>query len=1362
MPETDETNSTLIFFVNGKKVVEPCVDPEWTLLYYLRNILRLTGTKLGCGEGGCGACTVMISKYNHTSDSLRHYSVNACLTPVASVHGQAVTTVEGIGSTKTRLHVVQERIAKAHGSQCGFCTPGMVMSMYTLLRNNPLPSMAQVEEYFAGNLCRCTGYRPIIDGVRGLTFDGQKGGCGKLDCCKLRNSIQHGATNGVSVDVMNGTSSKDEPSTTYEETDISHALHVESEFRIYDPSQEVIFPPELKVHQELHTQFLVFKGPRVTYYRPSSLKQLLDLKAVHDDAKIIVGNTEVGVEVRFKNQLYPVLINSTKVSEITSVTMKDSGIEFGASCTLTSIEEILQDVVKNHPDHRTRVFTAILEMLKWFSGKQIRNCAAIGGNIMTGSPISDLNPLLMAAEATLTLCSKERGERQVVMNHRFFTGYRKNIVLPDEILLSVHIPYTQEDEYLYGYKQARRRDDDIAIVNAGMRVIFEAKSTVVKRIVLAFGGMAPTTVMALNTMKELIGKQWNSSLLETGTSLILKDLPLPPSAPGGMIEYRRALSVSFFFKFYMTVRGGLNQRFPDLVDPLTEEEQRAIQVHEYRPPKSSLLYQKVPSGQTSLDPIGRPMTHTSALKQATGEAIYVDDMPHFENELYAGFVYSNRAHAKIISIDETDALLMDGVEGFFCARDLPGERNKIGVEIHDEEIFASEKVICVGQLIGMVVAKNKPLAKRAAKQVKVQYEDIKPLIITTQDAIREKSYYGQWTIHKGDAELALQNSPHILEGEIHLGGQEHFYMETSSHLAVPKGESGEMEIFSTTQHPSLTQNFVAKALDVPANRIICRVKRIGGGFGGKTSRVLGVSIPLCVAASVLNRPVRKMLDRDEDMQMTGGRHPFLGRWRVGFTREGFITSLQVDLYANGGCTLDLTAAVVEKAMFAVDNVYKCENVLVKGFACRTNLPSNTAFRGFGVPQGTYICEDIITRLSAFLKMDTNVVREKNMYMTGDKTHYNQIIERCTVRRCWDEVLEQADYTSRKSAADKFNKENKYRKRGLSAVPIKYGIGFTKAVLNQAGALVHVYTDGSVLLTHGGTEMGQGLHTKMIQVASRVLKIPVDRIHISETSSDTVPNTSPSAASASSDINGMAVLNACEILLQRLEPIIAKNPKGSWEDWIKDAYINRISLSAAGFHKTPDMMTFDFDTQTGRPFNYYSFGAAVTEVEIDCLTGDHSLLRTDIVMDVGESLNPAVDIGQIEGAFIQGVGLLTLEELCYSPEGVLLTRGPSTYKIPGFQDIPREFNVSLLRGAPNPRAVFSSKAVGEPPLLLAASAFYAIKEAIAAVRKEAGLSPVFRLDTPATAERIRMACEDFLTEKIESSEPGSFVPWCVKV
>ncbi|XP_078117513.1 xanthine dehydrogenase/oxidase-like [Sander vitreus] len=712
------------------------------------------------------------------------------------------------------------------------------------------------------------------------------------------------------------------------------------------------------------------------------------------------------------------------------------------------------------------------------------------------------------------------------------------------------------------------------------------------------------------------------------------------------------------------------------------------------------------------------------------------------------------------SIDSSVAEAMPGVACCVFAKDIPGS-NAVGPITYDETVLADGQVTCVGHIIGAVVADTQLAAQRAAKAVRVQYQDL-PHIVTIQEAIAAQSFYQPIrTIKSGDLEAGFKQADHILEGEMHIGGQEHFYLETNVTLAVPRGEDGEMELFVSTQSPSKTQLLVAKVLGVPANRVMVRVKRMGGGFGGKETRTTVLSTVVAVAANKLKRPVRCMLDRDEDMLVTGGRHPFYGKYKVGFLNSGKVVALDVSYYSNAGNSMDLSLSIMERALFHMENSYSVANVRGRGFVCRTNLPSNTAFRGFGGPQGMMVTESWVTDVAQSLGRPAEEVRRLNLYVEGESTPYNQMLDQLTLDRCWDECLQRSGYQQRRAAADLYNRLNRWTKRGLAIVPTKFGISFTAAFLNQAGALVHIYTDGSVLLTHGGTEMGQGLHTKMVQVASRVLGIPCSKIHISETSTNTVPNTSPTAASASSDLNGAAVLNACQTLIQRLAPYKTLNPKGSWEDWVKAAYFDRVNLSANGFYKTPDL-GYSFDTNSGRVFNYFTYGVACSEVEIDCLTGAHKNLSTTIVMDVGHSLNPAIDIGQVEGGFLQGLGLFTLEELHYSPRGVLLTRGPGSYKIPAFGDIPTQLTVSLLRDAPNDKAIFASKAVGEPPLFLAASVFYAIKDAITAARVESGVSGPFRLDSPASAERIRTACCDRFTKLCPPADPGTFTPWSVQV
>jgi xanthine dehydrogenase/oxidase len=553
----------------------------------------------------------------------------------------------------------------------------------------------------------------------------------------------------------------------------------------------------------------------------------------------------------------------------------------------------------------------------------------------------------------------------------------------------------------------------------------------------------------------------------------------------------------------------------------------------------------------------------------------------------------------------------------------------------------------------------------------------------------------------------------------------------------------------TLQNPTSTQEWAAHALGVPSHRVVCKVKRLGGGFGGKETRSIGLTSAVAVAAQNLDRPVKCVMERYQDMMFSGQRHPFYARYRVGVEPNGRLNALDVEVYSNGGWSHDLSMAVMDRALFHVDNVYKIPHMRVRGRIAKTNMPSNTAFRGFGGPQGMMINEMIMDHVIRQLNLPAAPTRRLNMYApTGDKTHFGQSIEPFNVPRIWSDLLCRAEVSKREADVAAFNAANRYRKRGLCVLPTKFSCSFTAKFLNQGGALVLVYHDGSILVTHGGTEMGQGLHTKMAQIAATAFGVPLDVVHIAETATDKVANTSATAASMSSDINGAAVVDACNQILPRLAPYRQKFPQASFAEIVKKAYFDRVNLCAQGFHSVPWTGGYDWTLPLGtpqNPFAYFTHGVSVTEVEVDTLTGDHTVLRTDMMMDIGASLNPGVDVGQIEGAFMQGLGWCTLEELVFGDNdhpwvrpGHLFTQGPGSYKIPSFNDVPLDMRVYLLKDAPNPRAVHSSKAVGEPPLFMAASVFFAIKDAIAAAREENGLPQSwFQLHSPATSERIRM-------------------------
>ncbi|XP_036420186.1 aldehyde oxidase 5 [Colossoma macropomum] len=1332
-------SSELIFYINGKKVVEKNADPEEMLLGYLRRKVGLTGTKYGCGEGGCGACTIMVSRYDPVQDSVHHSAVTACLLPICSLYGAAVVTVEGVGSTKTKLHPVQERIAKAHGSQCGFCTPGMVMSMYTLLRNKPKPTMEEIRETLEGNLCRCTGYRPIVDGFKSF--------CDKQQCCQNKEE-------GGKCCMENGYFHD-------QEEDVSEELFGTEDFLPHDPTQDIIFPPELLLMgKKQDGGQLCFQGDRVKWISPALLKDLAHLKAQYPDAPLLVGNTTLGPKMNLNRAVYPVLLHTGRIPELRAISRSSNGLRVGAGCSLSALKDALQRGMEQLNPEKSRVYQALVQTLQCLAAKQIRNVATIGGNIMSADPKYDLSSVLAAAESTLHIVSTA-GVREVCLNEEFFTGFGKTALRPDEILLAIDIPHSKPWEFVSAFRQAQRREFAFSILNAGMRVVFRDESPVVESLDLFYGGVGPTLVKARTTCKELTGRVWDEKLLAEGTQLLREEISLSPTAPGGRVEYRRTLVLSFFFKFYVQVLLELKQKGIAVSDP-PPEYLSALEQYRNELPHGHHTFQMVPEVQPFTDPVGRPRMHQAAFQQATGEAQYYDDIPAVQGELFVSMVTSTRAHAKIMSIDASAALAMPGVVTFITAEHVPGQNRRLWFG-NIEELFAEEEVICVGQIIGAIVAESRELAKRALRLVIVTYEDVLPVFFTIEEAIEHQSFFEpKRKLERGNVEEGFERSDHILEGELYMGGQEHFYMETQGVIAVPRGEAGEMELYVATQHAAYTQEVVGLTLGVESNKITCHVKRLGGGFGGKVMKIASLSAITATAAYRTGRAVRCVLERGDDMLITSGRHPFLGKYKVGYMNDGTILAADITYYSNGGCTLDESSFIMEKALLHMDNGYKIPHLRGRGFVCRTFLPSYTAFRGFGGPQGLTIIESVLHEVAAKCGLPAHQVREVNMYQgESSLTHHRQLFSPTDMLRCWSECLEKSDYEERLLAVQRFNSSNRWRKRGMSIVPLKFGIGFSKGFYNQGAALVNIYKDGSVLVSHGGTEMGQGINTKAIQIASRILKVPMSSIHVKETCTGNVPNAAPSAASFGTDAVGMAVKNACEKLMGRLEPIKKKNPEYTWKKLVVEAYCQKISLSATGFFMGPHTGV-DWERSEGTAYYYFTFGACCSEVEIDCLTGDHKNIRTDIVMDVGRSLNPALDIGQVEGGFVQGLGLYTIEELQFSPDGALRTRGPSDYKIPALSDVPHILNTHLLTNAGNPHAIYSSKGIGEPPVFFGCTVFFAIKEAIAAARRERGLSESFSLSSPATAEKIHMACQETFTTAASSSEGGRCRPWAINV
>ncbi|KAL8756268.1 MAG: hypothetical protein Q9184_004554, partial [Pyrenodesmia sp. 2 TL-2023] len=1181
----DYDDSGLRFYLNGTKVVlDEDLDPEITLLEYLRGI-GLTGTKLGCAEGGCGACTVVVSQFNPTTKRIYHASVNACLAPLVSVDGKHVITVEGIGNVQ-QPHPAQERIAKSSGSQCGFCTPGIVMSLYALLRNNGDPSELEVEEAFDGNLCRCTGYRPILDAAQ--TFSVQKS-CGQSvanggrGCCKEKGNgaRKDGAcTNG---DIDGGPIKRFTPPGFIE----------------YNPDTQLIFPPALMKHEY---RPLAFGNKRKRWFRPVTMKQLLQIKSVYPSAKVIGGSTETQIEIKFKAMQYSASVYVGDIAELRQYSFRDDHVEIGGNVVLTDLEDICLEALERYGPIRGQPFKAIHKQIRYFAGRQIRNVGTPAGNLATASPISDLNPVFVATNTVLIAKSLDN-EIEIPMTE-FFKGYRITALPPDAIIASLRVPIArQKGEYLRAYKQAKRKDDDIAIVNAALRVTLDDRQQV-ESVNLVYGGMAPTTVSAKEATEYLKGKDFtDTATLEGVMNALEKDFDLRFGVPGGMATYRKSLALGFFYRFYHEVLSELKANADKIDDDVRGEIERGISIGNKDQEAAQAYEQRV---------VGKQNPHLAALKQCTGEAQYTDDIPVQKNELFGVLVLSTKPHARILKVDTSPAMDLPGVHSWVDHHDLPNpEANWWGAPNCDELFFAVDKVFTAGQPIGMILADSAKHAEAGARAVKVHYEDL-PAIFTIEEAIAKESYFQHFRyIKKGDTQKAFHEADHVFTGVVRMGGQEHFYLETQACVAIPKPEDGEMEIWSSTQNPTET------------------VKRLGGGFGGKETRSIQLAGICSVAAKKTKRPVRCMLNRDEDILTSGQRHPFLARWKVAINKDGKLQALDADVFCNAGWSQDLSAAVCDRALSHIDNCYLIPNVHVRGRLAKTNTVSNTAFRGFGGPQGMFIAETYMEEVADHMGMPVEKLREINLYRPHEITHFNQELKDWHVPLMYQQVLTEADYEQRRKAVDDFNAKSKWKKRGLAIIPTKFGISFTALFLNQAGALVHIYHDGSVLVAHGGTEMGQGLHTKMTQIAAQALGIPLSDVFVSETATNTVANTSSTAASASSDLNGYAIWDACSQLNARLAPYKEKlGADAPLKDLAHAAYFDRVNLSANGFYKTPDI-GYVWGPNTGQMFFYFTQGVTAAEVEIDTLTGDWTCLRADIKMDVGRSINPAIDYGQIE-------------------------------------------------------------------------------------------------------------------------------------
>ncbi|AQT62509.1 xanthine dehydrogenase molybdopterin binding subunit [Cellvibrio sp. PSBB023] len=764
--------------------------------------------------------------------------------------------------------------------------------------------------------------------------------------------------------------------------------------------------------------------------------------------------------------------------------------------------------------------------------------------------------------------------------------------------------------------------------------------------------------------------------------------------------------------------------------------------------------------------VGHSTNHESAHKHVRGAAEYVDDLPLLPGTLFVATGQSTKPHARIVALDLTAVKNAPGVVDVIVQSDIPGKVDVAPVYSGDP-LLAGDLVEFIGQPIFAVAATSFEAAQRAVLLARIEYDEL-PAQLTVEDSLAAHSFVlPEHQLLLGDPDTSISTAPHQLSSEIYVRGQEHFYLEGQISEARLT-EDGGIHVISSSQHPTELQKLVAEVLAIPFHLVVAEVRRMGGGFGGKESQAAPLACIAALFAQRTRRPVRYRMPRRDDMVQTGKRHDFLNRWRVGFDDEGKLLGVDMLLAGKCGFSADLSEGIVDRAMFHADNAYFLNNARILGVRCKTHTVSNTAFRGFGGPKGMMAIETIVEDIARYLGKDPLDIRKANLYQPGaDETPYGQKIEQHVLPALIERLEQGSNYRARRVAITEFNKSHRTLKKGLALTPVKFGISFTAKHLNQAGALLQIYTDGSLLINHGGTEMGQGLYTKIQQIVASAFGVSVQRVMVSSTRTDKVPNTSPTAASSGTDLNGMAAKDACDKIKADLiafavehfkldaaqisfvqDQVVLGEQAMSFAEFIKLAYLNRVALSATGHYRTPKIF-YDRAKAKGQPFLYFSNGAAVAEVTLDCLTGEYKVEQIDVLHDVGKSLNPAIDIGQIEGGFIQGMGWLTTEELLWDQQGRLISNSPANYKIPTAFDVPEKFTVELFDEPNLENTIHLSKAVGEPPLMLAICVWSALRDACSSIT---GYQFSPRLDTPATPERIYWAlqeCAAFIDRETKS-------------
>ncbi|XP_031475664.1 indole-3-acetaldehyde oxidase-like isoform X3 [Nymphaea colorata] len=1375
------SKQTLVFALNGEKVELSGVHPSTTLLEFLRLQTRYKGAKLGCGEGGCGACVVLLSTYE--KEQVHDFAVSSCLTLLYSVDGCSVTTTEGL---KDGFHSIHERFAGFHASQCGYCTPGMCMSLFASLVNaekssrpDPPPgfsklTVSEAENAVAGNLCRCTGYRPIIDVCKSFAQDVD------MEDLGLNSFWKKGE--GAEVSKL----------PTY----MPHKICTFPDFlrdeKLQIRSSSLSSPP---VSARISGTESLRKGQH--WFAPTSMVELLNVMESEQGVQLVAGNTSSGI---YKNvNDCGSYVDLTHILELSEIKKDDYGIEFGATVTISKVIDTLLEEEKILGSERGLVFRKIADHLNKVASKFVRNTASLGGNLIMAQRKgfdSDIATLLLGAGSSVKL--QMGTERFTLFLEEFLQMPPSNW---NALLLSVHIPscgqdkkaivdgisnvgkHAEETRLLFETYRAAPRPHGNAVAYLNAAFLAEVTNDKVTGNVgaghlrLAFGAYGTKHAVRATKVEEfLVGKFFTPSILLEAIRLLQAEVVPEQGTPSA--AYRSSLATGFLFDFLRPlvksldgpVRsvgnnigvGDINGAIvcPEFVN--NSGRKSTVLTSNLANPKTFTAISgdgctepSIISARQVMDihqdyyPIGQPTKKVGAELQASGEAVYVDDLPSPKDCLHGAFVYSTKPLARIQKIEMSPSLASQEFVTLISAKDIPKGGQNVGM-LADEPLFADVLTECVGQPLGLVVADTRKGACIAAENVNVCYdtENLEPPVLSIEEAVSKSSFYQNPSFYHpekfGNFSDGMSLADHkIHSAEVEMGSQYYFYMETQTALAVPD-EDNCMVVYCSTQIPETCQLIIAKCLGLPEHNVRVISRRVGGGFGGKAFRSVPVATACALAAHRLGRPVRVYLDRKADMMSVMGRHPIKVKYTVGFKDDGTVTALHVDILIDAGISEDCSSSM----LITIPEALKKYNWRVFSYdikLCKTNLLTKSAMRAPGEVQGSFIAETVIEQVASALSMEANAVRRKNLHTFESlKVFYGNCscAADYTLPLVLDKLLASSCFDSRAEAVKQFNSCNRWRKRGLSVVPIVY-----KVTMWPKPGKVSILNDGSIVVEVGGVELGQGLWTKVAQMTAFALgKILNDtgedllkRVRIVQTDTLSLVQGGYTAGSTASESSCEVVRLSCNVLVERLTPIVAKLQENkeqvSWDAVVLQAHRRLLNLSASTYW-VPAPGTSQ----------YLNFGAAASEVEVDLLTGATTILRTDITYDCGLSLNPAVDLGQIEGAFVQGIGFFMLEKHVTDYDGLVLSDGTWTYKIPTVDTIPRQFNVEILDSGHHKNRVLSSKASGEPPLLLAASVHCAAREAIKAARSDLRAysnseapSPVFRMDTPATMDYIKELC-----------------------